>query len=149
MFRFVSEKVWKDEKILPIIKKYIASVLMIGVPSFALLYLILPDITTVILGQEWRTSGEYIRLMLPWLLAFAIADVIDFLPEIFKKQEGLLIVEIIDIIFKFAVLLLGISFCDFYFTLLMYFGTCFIVNLGKSIWLIYIAKAYEKGIYRC
>ena len=149
MFRFVSEKVWKDEKILPIIKKYIASVLMIGVPSFALLYLILPDITTVILGQEWRTSGEYIRLMLPWLLAFAIADVIDFLPEIFKKQEGLLIIEIIDIIFKFAVLLLGISFCDFYFTLLMYFGTCFIVNLGKSIWLIYIAKAYEKGIYRC
>ena len=36
MFRFVSEKVWKQEKILPVIKKYVASVLMIGIPSFAL-----------------------------------------------------------------------------------------------------------------
>ena len=148
MFRFVSEKVWNKQKIMPVIKKFLASVLMVGIPSFALLSLILPDITSILLGDEWRTSGEYIRLMLPWLLVFTIADVIDFLPEIFKKQEGLLIIEIIDIIFKSAVLLLGIYLSDFYFTLLLYFGTCFIVNLGKSIWLIYIAKAYEKGMFR-
>ena len=148
MFRFISEKVWKGEKILPVIKKYIASVLMVGVPSFALLFFILPDMTSMLLGEEWRKSGEYIRLMLPWLLAFTIADVIDFLPEIFKKQEGLLIIEILDIIFKLTVLLLGIYLFDFYFTLLLYFGTCFIVNAGKSIWLFYIAKAYEKGMFR-
>lgn len=148
MFRFVSEKVWNGEKILPIIKKYIASVLMVGVPSFALLSLILPDITAMLLGEEWRTSGDYIRLMLPWLLVFTIADVIDFLPQIFKKQEGLLIIEIIDIILKFAVLLYGIYFADFYNTLFLYFASCFIVNLGKMIWLITIASAYEKGKLR-
>jgi O-antigen/teichoic acid export membrane protein len=145
MFRFVSEKVWNGEKILPVIKKYIASVLMVGIPSFALLFFILPDLTAMLLGDEWRTSGHYIRLMLPWLLAFAIADVIDFIPQIFKKQEGLLVIEIIDIILKFAVLLLGVYFADFYITLLLYFASCFIVNLGKMIWLVTIANAYEKG----
>jgi O-antigen/teichoic acid export membrane protein len=148
MFRFVSEKVWNEQKILPVIKKFIASVLMVGVPSFALLYFILPDLTAIILGENWRTSGEYIRLMLPWLLVFSIADVIDFLPQIFKKQEGLLIIEIIDIILKFAVLLLGIHFADFYTTLLLYFASCFVVNVGKAIWLITIASAYEKGKLR-
>jgi O-antigen/teichoic acid export membrane protein len=148
MFRFVSEKVWNGQKILPVIKKFIASVLMVGVPSFALLYFILPDLTAIILGENWRTSGEYIRLMLPWLLVFSIADVIDFLPQIFKKQEGLLIIEIIDIILKFAVLLLGIHFADFYTTLLLYFASCFVVNVGKAIWLITIASAYEKGKLR-
>ena len=148
MFRFVSEKVWNGQKILPVIKKFIASVLMVGVPSFALLYFILPDLTAIILGENWRTSGEYIRLMLPWLLVFSIADVIDFLPQIFKKQEGLLIIEIIDIILKFAVLLLGIHFADFHTTLLLYFASCFVVNVGKAIWLITIASAYEKGKLR-
>ena len=148
MFRFVTEKVWKEEKILPIIKKYIASVFMIGVPSFALLYFILPDLTAIMLGENWRISGEYIRLMLPWLLAFAVADVIEFIPEIFKKQEGLLVIEIIDIIFKFAVLLYGVHFADFHTTLLLFFASCFMVNFGKAIWLITIARAYEKGKFR-
>ncbi len=145
MFRFVSEKVWNNEKILPVIKKYIASVLMVGLPSFALLFFILPDLTALLLGDDWRISGEYIRLMLPWLLAFTIADVLDFIPQLFKKQEGLLIIEIIDIITKFAVLLLGIQFADFYTTLLLYFVSCFVVNVGKTIWLITLAGAYEKG----
>lgn len=145
MFRFVSEKVWNKEKILPVIKKYIASVLMVGLPSFALLFFILPDLTALLLGEEWRQSGEYIRLMLPWLLVFTVADVMDFIPQLFKKQEGLLIIEIIDIIFKFAVLLYGVYFADFYTTLLLYFAGCFIVNVGKTIWLLTIVSAYEKG----
>ena len=146
MFRFVSEKVWKEEKIMPILKKYIASVLMVAVPAFALLALILPDITAILLGQEWRTSGEYIRLMLPWLLAFAVSNVIDFLPQLFKKQEGLLIFEIVDIICKALALVCGIYFGDFAVTLLFFFAVCFVVNVAKIIWYLSIARGYEKGL---
>lgn len=145
MFRFVSEKVWNEEKILPIIKKYIASVLMLGIPSFALLYFILPDLTSIILGENWRTSGEYIRLMLPWLLAFSISNVIDFLPELFKKQEGLLFFEVTQIILKTIALLLGIYLNDIYLTLLMYFMVSFIMKSLDSIWFITIAYSYDKG----
>lgn len=145
MFRFVSEKVWKQEKILPDIKKYVASVLMIGIPSFALLFLILPDLTAMLLGDNWRISGEYIRLMLPWLLAFAVSNVIDFLPQLFKKQEGLLIFEIVHIVSKVVVLLLGIYLNDFYLTLLMYFAVSFLIKTLDSIWFLTIAYSYDKG----
>ena len=145
MFRFVSEKVWKQEKILPVIKKYVASVLMIGIPSFALLFLILPDLTAMLLGDNWRISGEYIRLMLPWLLAFAVSNVIDFLPQLFKKQEGLLIFEIVHIVSKVVVLLLGIYLNDFYLTLLMYFAVSFLIKTLDSIWFLTIAYSYDKG----
>lgn len=145
MFRFVSEKVWKGEKIFPVIKKYIASLLMVGVPSFALLSLILPDITAILLGNQWRTSGEYIRLMLPWLLAFAVSNVIDFLPQLFKKQEGLLIFELIHIFSKIIVLLVGIYLNDFYLALLMYFIVSFLVKTADSIWFITIARDYDNG----
>ena len=147
MFRFVSEKVWNKEKILPVIKKYIASVLMVGIPSFALLYFILPDLTSIILGENWRTSGEYIRLMLPWLLAFSISNVIDFLPQLFKRQEGLLIFEIIDIVCKLSVLLFGIYLGDFYITLIMFFMICFVINVYKIFWYITVALGYEKGLH--
>ena len=133
------------EKIMPILKKYIASVLMVGVPAFALLALILPDITAILLGDEWRTSGEYIRLMLPWLLAFAISNVIDFLPELFKKQEGLLIFELVHIVSKVIVLALGIYLNDFYLTLLMYFSVSFLIKTLDSIWFLTIARSYDKG----
>lgn len=146
MFRFVSEKVWNEEKILPVIKKYIASVLMLGIPSFALLYFILPDLTAIILGEEWRTSGEYIRLMLPWLLAFSISNVIDFLPELFKKQEGLLVFEIVDIICKTIVLLYGVYIGEFVIALALFFALCFLINVFKIIWYLSVARAYEKEL---
>jgi O-antigen/teichoic acid export membrane protein len=146
MFRFVSEKVWNNQKILPVIKKYIAAVLIVGVPSFALLFFILPDITSMLLGEQWRVSGEYIRLMLPWLLVFAIANVIDFIPQLFKKQEGLLIFEIIDIVSKAIVLALGIYIGDFYNTLAIFFALCFVINLCKTIWYLSVARGYEKGL---
>ena len=146
MFRFVSEKVWKEEKIMPVIKKYIASVFMVGVPAFALLAFILPDITAILLGEEWRTSGEYIRLMLPWLLAFAVSNVIDFLPQLFKKQEGLLIFEVVDILCKASALVCGICLGDFFITLIFFFAICFVVNVAKIIWYLSIARGYEKGL---
>ena len=145
MFRFVSEKVWNNEKILPVIKKFIAAVLMVGIPSFALLYFILPDLTSIILGENWRISGEYIRLMLPWLLAFSISNVIDFLPELFKRQEGLLIFEVVHIVSKVIVLSVGIYLNDFYITLLMYFAISFLIKTMDSIWFISLAYSYDKG----
>lgn len=145
MFRFVSEKVWKEEKILPVIKKYIATVLMVGVPSFALLFFILPDLTSIILGENWRLSGEYIRLMLPWLLAFAVFNVLDFLPQLFKKQEGLFYFEVITLILKISALSIGIYFNNIYWTIALYFLVCFIMQASGSVWLVFIAKSYEKG----
>ncbi len=147
MFRFASEKVWNEEKIMPVIKKYIGAVLMAGIPSFALLFFILPDLTSIILGEEWRTSGEYIRLMLPWLLAFSISNVIDFLPQLFKKQEGLLIMEIIDVVCKTIALTLGIYMGDFMLTLALFFGLCFLINVVKTIWYLSIARGYEKRLF--
>ena len=145
MFRFVSEKVWNSEKILPVIKKYIASVLMVGFPSFALLFFILPDLTAMLLGDEWRTSGEYIRLMLPWLLAFAVFNVLDFLPQLFKKQEGLFYFEIITLILRTSALVVGIYLDNIYLALALYFVVCFIMQASGSIWLVYMARSYDKG----
>ena len=145
MFRFVSEKVWNSEKILPVIKKYIASVLMVGFPSFALLFFILPDLTAMLLGDEWRTSGEYIRLMLPWLLAFAVFNVLDFLPQLFKKQEGLFYFEIITLILRTSALVVGIYLDNIYLALALYFMVCFIMQASGSIWLVSMARSYDKG----
>ena len=145
MFRFVSEKVWNSEKILPVIKKYIASVLMVGFPSFALLFFILPDLTAMLLGDEWRTSGEYIRLMLPWLLAFAVFNVLDFLPQLFKKQEGLFYFEIITLILRTSALVVGIYLDNIYLALALYFVVCFIMQASGSIWLVSMARSYDKG----
>lgn len=145
MFRFVSEKVWNSEKILPVIKKYIASVLMVGFPSFALLFFILPDLTAMLLGDGWRTSGEYIRLMLPWLLAFAVFNVLDFLPQLFKKQEGLFYFEIITLILRTSALVVGIYLDNIYLALALYFVVCFIMQAFGSIWLVSMARSYDKG----
>jgi O-antigen/teichoic acid export membrane protein len=129
--------------------RYISLVLLLGIPFFLVLYVILPDFTALLLGDEWRMSGEYIRLMLPWLLAYSVADVLDFLPQLFKKQEGLLVVEIIDLALKLAVLALGIHSNNFYLALLLYFAVCFVVNAGKAIWLMVLARNYEKGKLSC
>jgi O-antigen/teichoic acid export membrane protein len=146
LFRHVSEKVAHGQTILPIIKKYVGVVLLLGIPFFALLYLILPDFTVLLLGEPWRASGHYIRLMLPWLLAFSIFTVLDFLPELFNKQEGLLWFEIITLVLGVMALCVGVYVQNFVVALALYLLMRFVMYVAGSIWLIRLARTYEEQL---
>lgn len=144
LFRHVAEKVAQSKPIMPLIKKYVSMVLLVGVPFFALLYAILPDVTALLLGDMWRVSGQYIRFMLPWLLAFAIFSVLDFLPELFKKQEGLFWYEVVSLVVGVCSLLFGVYMGSFTAALACFLLSRCLVYVGGCVWLLQIARAYDK-----
>jgi hypothetical protein len=84
--------------------------------------------------------------MLPWLLAFSIFTVLDFLPELFNKQEGLLWFEIITLVLGVMALCVGVYVQNFVVALALYLLMRFVMYVAGSIWLIRLARTYEEQL---
>ena len=51
------------------------------------LYFILPAVFEIVFGQEWRITGEYAQITLPFVAAQFIASALTTTNSIFEKQK--------------------------------------------------------------
>lgn len=86
-YQRTAERVNQRTSIAPFFRKFIKNALLIVVPTFALLYFVLPTLTRWLLGAEWEISGHYIRVMLPWLLMSVLVAPICFLSRYIQETE--------------------------------------------------------------
>lgn len=101
------DQLHRQQPIAPMLRRYVQHALLITLPIFTLLYTVLPSLTAWLLGEEWRTTGEYIRLMLPWLLLTLVLSPMGHLTDLFMKQNWWLGFEIISFVLRISGLLLG------------------------------------------
>jgi O-antigen/teichoic acid export membrane protein len=60
----------------------------VAVPAMLLLLFFGPDIFAIYLGEKWRLSGEYARIMAPAFLLICITSPVSAIPLIFQKQKN-------------------------------------------------------------
>lgn len=140
----VAQRVNEKRKIRHLFVGYITRAGVIFIPLFAGLWFVLPILTEWLLGNEWRMSGEYIRLMLPWLLLMVLTGPFTFITDIFHLQRPALWVEIGYLCVRLATLVSGIWLHDFRLTLLLYSISSALVCLGQLIWFYFIINRYER-----
>ena len=119
---------------------------LVLIPSFALLYAVVPTLTAWLLGDEWRVSGEYIRLMLPWLLMVTVTGSMGFLSDIFAKQHVALGIEIVYLTVRVAVLAIGMALHDFRLTILLYSIAGTVVITGQLLWFRILIRNYHRSL---
>lgn len=112
LFRETAARVNRKESILPHIRKLTLMTLAVVTPLLAVLWFVLPLLTTWLLGAEWETSGHYIRWMLPWLLFTCLNGPICFVIDVFMAQKTGLAFEVLLLVFKAAGIGLGIWLQD-------------------------------------
>lgn len=116
------------------------------VPCFALLYWVLPWMTEVLLGDAWRVCGEYIRLLLPWLLIMTIVAPVGFITDVFGKQKIAFGIEIVYTVLRIGALLIGIALRDFRLTLLLFALASAAVIVGQMIWYAVLIRRHDRSI---
>ncbi len=146
LFQDISEKVNNKVSIIRIFRQFVGRTLLIVPPFFVILYFYLPSLTALILGDGWETSGVYIQYMLPWLLSSLIAGSTCFVTDIFMKQKGLLIFEVISLAAKAISLMIGIHFEDMGIAILGLCSVSFIINTAQIFWFRSLVINYEKSI---
>lgn len=146
LFQSTASKVANRQSIRKDYQRFFLYSLAILIPSFLLLYAVLPTLTQWLLGQEWRETGEIIRYFLPWLLAVFIGGSIAFLPEVFLKQHISLYIEIAYLILRCLALLIGIWQHSFTLAIALFSLVGLLVVTAQLLWYMHLIRSYEATI---
>lgn len=146
LFQNVADKVNKDESIRPLILRFLKRTWVVIVPCFVCLYFVLPWLTEWLLGgTQWRATGEYIRLMLPWLACNVVGAALGFVVDVFRKQRMSLYIEVASVCLRLLGLLVGVWLQSFYYAVLGYCVASALVNLSQIVWYVCLVGNYERN----
>ena len=146
LYQYTTERVNSRLAIGPYFRKFTWGVLLIGCPVFALLFLIMPWLTSLFLGEGWEMTSTYLRWMLPWLLSSILTASTGFLSDIFMKQKIGFGFELLTAFLRVVGVVLGILLKDFSVAILCYaLGTAIAIT-AQYIWLLSLVKRYDEQI---
>ncbi|MDV2582168.1 lipopolysaccharide biosynthesis protein [Alkalibacillus haloalkaliphilus] len=104
----VTEVYNEDRKVKPLILKSTLFMGLLGIVPFGLIVIIGPQLFALIFGEDWYFAGEYARwLSVLMYFNFICRPSIVVVP-VLKEQGGLLRYELISVIVKVVVLLVGL-----------------------------------------
>lgn len=148
-YRQIAEKVNQRLAIGRLLARYIGSATMVIVPVFIGLYIFLPGLTAWLLGASWRITGEYIRILLPWIMMVVLNTSINFIPDVFGKQRVLLGMEISYFVLRVLSLWIGIHAQSIRLALVLFSASGVIVLLVELVWFFVLAHRHDKQLEQC
>lgn len=146
LYQYTTERVHAAQRIGDVFWRFIGWSSVIILPVFGGLFFVLPDITSWLLGEEWRVVGTYIRWMLPWLYLSLLTGSTCYLSDVFMKQRIGLFFEILLAVCRVAGLCVGIATKDFTTAIAAYAIGTSVAVLAQFIWLASLVKKYDSKI---
>lgn len=146
LYQYTTERVHAAQRIGDVFWRFIGWSSVIILPVFGGLFFVLPDITSWLLGEEWRVVGTYIRWMLPWLYLSLLTGSTCYLSDVFMKQRTGLFFEILLAVCRVAGLCVGIATKDFTTAIAAYAIGTSVAVLAQFLWLASMVKKYDSKI---
>ena len=85
-------------------------------------------------------AGRYARIMLPWIFMVGLVMPLSFIPDIYKRQQGAMIIDGVKLVVRLTGLIIGVVLGDVYLALMLY-SAASTVMIGYSLtWYIRLAR---------
>lgn len=140
LYQHTTDLIHQGQDVRPLYRRVSMWGIGIIAPCFAILWWILPQLTTFLLGNEWEPTGQILRWMLPWLAANTLTASTGFLAGIYFKQQIELLFEILLILLRLCAIGIGIYTADFETFTILYSIVSFAVAAAHYIWLMMLIK---------
>ncbi len=99
----------------------IKKLLIMGIPSFGILFFIVEDLFAFVFGEEWRIAGIYAQILVPFFFINFISSPLALTMSVFEKQKQALVINLILIITSIVSIyfsnMFNILFTDFLYIL--------------------------------
>ena len=148
LYQHTTERVHASAKIGDVFWRFIGYGSCVIVPSFALIAIVLPDLSAWLLGEEWRVVGEYIRWMLPWLYFSLLTGSTCYLSDVFMLQKKGLFFEILLAVCRVAGLCVGIISQDFTTAIAAYSIGTAVAVFAQLVWLVSLVRRYDNSLVK-
>jgi O-antigen/teichoic acid export membrane protein len=83
-FQEASEAKQKTGEALPVFMATLKKLLLIGLPTFSLLYFIVEDLFALVFGEEWRIAGVYAKIVIPLFFIRFVSASVSTIYDIFE-----------------------------------------------------------------
>ena len=132
------------KKLFKFLKNFYLNTFLIGIIPFAILFFISPYLFPIILGDEWKMSGIYIQLLIPWLFLVFLNSPVTSILIILKKQKELFYYEFTSMITRVIVVLSALFLKNSLYTVGLYSFTGFLFSLFLLVYIIKRLKIAQK-----
>ena len=146
LYRKMAEKLQNKETLGDNIFSFYKTCCVVFLPFFLLFLFISEWVFGLFFGIEWKESGFYLKLMLPWLFMIILTASSSFIPDLFFRQKTAMMIEIVYVLLRLSALLAGIYFNNFRLAITLYCAVSAIMLGVKILWYLYLIKKYERTI---
>jgi O-antigen/teichoic acid export membrane protein len=114
---------------------------LISIAMFPMLILLIigPELFSVVLGQQWSVAGVYAGILAPWILFVFIASPLGSIFYVLEKQAIDLTFNLLILVSRFVVLIIGGLSGDPIVALILYSSTGVLFWGGMNLYLLKIS----------
>lgn len=141
----ISVKVNARQPIGKVFYQYMKKCAILIIPSFSVLFILMPWLVKVVLGTGWEETAQMLRYFLPWFALFFFSIPWSFLPLLFEKQRINLWIEIAMILLRLTILGLGGYWRNLTFVIIAYSAVSALVVMGQLLWYGRMVRVHDLG----
>ena len=123
-----------------LVKATMKKTAMIGIPCLLILVFFGPDLFAFVFSDDWRVSGEFARILAPWLILNFIVSPVSQVPLIVNKQREAFLLSLIGNGLIVLSIVAGGIMKDVKIGLLILSTTQVIYYIWLIIWTVKISK---------
>lgn len=143
LFQKLSEAYNQDAPLYPLFVKTTAGLLGIAALPAGIGFIWAPAFFSFIFGDNWLIAGEYSRWLILWLVPLFCNVPSILLARILRQQRNTFLLEIVILISRSSVLIVGGMYLDALSTVIIFSIIGAVINMSMITWIWILVKKYD------
>lgn len=144
-FQRLSERINAKERIGSMIRKLLWHTLLIGIPAAVVLWLLMEEAVTLVVGEKWQPVALVIRWMLPPMLIAFLTSILNVLPDILSRQRYNMFAVLLMLLFEASAAVVGLLLFDFESFIIFFCLAEFVARTVYLVALLRLAQRYDRS----
>ena len=141
-FNKASNAFIKKENLFKLVVKTYKNIFMLGLIIFSIIF-VLSFFLTDILGENWKNTGVFVRILLPLIFLSFLNAPISSIITILKKQKNILSLDILKLLLRFCGIYIGYKFYNSMTIAILLFS---LIGIAYNLFLMYYFLSISKKI---
>jgi lipopolysaccharide exporter len=130
----------QGKKIFSDVRRLSVKLFQFGIIPFLIAGIAGPFIFSIFFGEKWTEAGRYMQILLPWIFIVLVSSPLSFLPDMLKRQQTAMWLDVIKIAVRIPALAIGVYYNNIYLAVIL-FSSVSTLSVGYSLyWYLYLAK---------
>jgi O-antigen/teichoic acid export membrane protein len=130
----------QGKKIYSDVKRLAIKLFQFGVIPFLLAGIWGPVIFSLFFGEKWFEAGKYMQILLPWIFIVLVSSPLSFLPDMLKRQQTAMWLDVLKIAVRIPALAIGVYYNNLYLAVVLFSLVSTLSVAYSFYWYLMLAK---------